>query len=286
MSYKEDVQKAFNFQIEKHHLSGCGVETPFFGLFRSDTMATVGHAVSRRYVPHTTDDVLALVESSSAAFGADCEVKCGFFNRHYVAIQPTREHRVSVYGTEDNIYPRVIVNAGYGGSAFKVSVGYYRDLCKNMSIMRMVKGSTVSIRHTSGLRARMDELIRTFANLHDSWKAVSSAAQRMQQVEIDLASYMESVYGEPGVGAAATIHKKRTEAIVSRVIQERQRSYRPELGNDRLVSVWEAWNAVQGFSQHDSRRKANTSELSRAILSMRDGAVRRAEKAAMKAIAV
>ena len=132
MSYKEDVQKAFNFQIEKHHLSGCGVETPFFGLFRSDTMATVGHAVSRRYVPHTTDDVLALVESSSAAFGADCEVKCGFFNRHYVAIQPTREHRVSVYGTEDNIYPRVIVNAGYGGSAFKVSVGYYRDLCRNM----------------------------------------------------------------------------------------------------------------------------------------------------------
>ena len=285
MSYQQDVRTAFNFEIEKHPLRGPNnVPTPYYGLFRSDNFDAVGHAVSSRYVPHTTDDVLALVESSSAAFGEDCEVRCEFKNRHYVAIQPTREHRVSVYGTEDNIYPRVIIDAGYGGTAFHATVGYYRDVCKNLAIIRQVRGTTVAIRHTSGLRSHMDELIRTFSGLRDSWDAVADSVTRMESARTDLAVFLDSVYGRPEPGAATTIHERRTESIVSRLINERQRTGRPRLESDRLVSVWEAWNAVQGYSQHDSRRKGRHSDFGRAILSLRDGAVRRAERLAIGAI--
>lgn len=280
------VRSAFGFSVDRFPLQGPdGMRTPWYALFRSDTNSVVGQgSVSQRYVPHTTDDVLALVEAASAAFDGVADVQCGFRNGHVVSIQPTVEHRKAVYGTRDNVFPRVIVNAGYGGQAFKASMGYWRDACSNMHIMRMARGTTVSIRHTSGLRGEMDTLIQQFSTLKESWGSLSAVIDAMENKQVKMTEFLNAVYGEPkrDEGRAATIHRRRTEEIFQRLYNERVKTGRPTLGSDFRVSAWEAFNAIQGYVQHDASRKHRPDVMGRVIRSLRDGAVHRAERAALE----
>lgn len=280
------VKQAFPFAVDRYPLAGPdGMRTPWYALFRSDTHDVVGQgSVSNRYVPHTTDDVLALVEAASAAFDGVADVQCGFRNGHFVSIQPTIEHRKSVYGTKDNVFPRVIINAGYGGQAFRASMGYWRDACSNMHIMRQTKGTTVSIWHTGGLRNEMDALVSQFATLKESWGNLTDLIDRMEGRQLQMAEFLAAVYGEPKreEGRAATLHKNRTEAIFRRLYNERITTGRPAMGSDFTVSAWEAFNAVQGYVQHESIRQRRPDEMGRVIRSLRDGAVRRAERHAIE----
>ena len=161
------VRDAFNFNVDKFPLSGPdGMSTPLYGLFRDDTSKLVGSSsVTKRYVPHQTDDVLALVDAAAEAFDGEIDVKCHFRDGHYVNIMPTRADRLKVFGETDNVFPRIVVNAGYDGKAFRATMGYYRDLCRNLAMLRQVEGTTVAIRHTSSLRGKMDDLIATFNTL-------------------------------------------------------------------------------------------------------------------------
>ena len=92
----ETVRNEFGFSVDKFPLSGPdGLRTPHYGLFRSDTGACIGrNSVSGRYVPHTTDDVLALVEAAGSTFGGVQDVRCFFRHGHYIAVQPTKEFQI------------------------------------------------------------------------------------------------------------------------------------------------------------------------------------------------
>jgi hypothetical protein len=281
----DTVRSAFNFTVEKFPLSGPdGLRTPFYGLFRSDNSEVVGNAVTQRYLPHQTDDILALTEAASAAFDGVADVRTYFNNGHYLAIQPSREQRKAVFGTDDNIFPRIILNAGYDGRAFHACMGMWRDLCNNMAIMRMVKGTTVSIRHTSGLRPRMDELIASFGTLRNGWAAVSAAVDTLEARRVNMVEFLRAVYGEPSseTGRGATMHKNRTEAIFNRLYSERMRAGREQLGSDFTVTAWEAYNAVQGYVQHEATRHGSISEMGRIVLASNDAAVMRAERVAFE----
>lgn len=278
----DSVKNAFNFTVDKFPLSGPdGLKTQWYGLFRSDNSEPVGNgSVTSRYVPHKTDDVVAMVEAVSAAFDGVAKVTCYFNHGHYVSIMPSKEYRLKVFGTADNIFPRLIVRAGYDGKAFNATMGYYRDLCKNMACLRMVGGTSQSIRHTSGLRGKMDTLIETFTGLRDGWDTLSQRVLTMQQEQVNMAEFLKDVYGEPEKpwGRAATIHKNRTESIFNRLLNERHQSGRPSLGRDWMVSKWEAFNAVQGYVQHDATRKGKIEGFGRVIAAMNDPAVIKAEE--------
>lgn len=278
------VSSAFNFTVDKFPLSGPdGLRTPWYGLFRSDNMDVVGKAVTQRYIPHQTDDILALVEAASTAFDGVADVKCHFMDGHYVAIQPTKEYRRSIFGTADNIFPRVILNAGYDGKSFKGSMGYYRDLCNNLAIMRSVSGTTVCIRHTSGLRPKLNELIETFSVLKESWATLANVIENLESRRVNMVQFLNAVYGEPesDTGRAATMHRNRTEAIFRRLHSERLRSGRPDIQTDWNVSGWEAFNAVQGYVQHEGRRHGKVSEMDRIVMAANDASVQRAEEIVM-----
>lgn len=276
------VRSRFGFSVDKFPLSGPdGLRTPFYGLFRSDSMETVGGgSVTARYVPHTTDDVLALVEASATAFDGVADVRCGFRDGHYVAIQPTKEYRKSIFGSNDNVWPRIIINAGYDGKAFKACMGYFRDLCQNMAILRTVASTSVSIRHTSGLRPRMAELIETFGTLRGSWNTLAQTIDTLESRRVNMVEFLRAVYGEPNgeTGRAVTVHKNRTEAIFARLYGERLRSGRPAMASDWMVSGWEAFNAVQGYVQHEATRHGSVDDFDRIILANNDLAVQRAER--------
>jgi hypothetical protein len=260
------------------------MRTPFYGLFKSDDGAAVGYgSVSDRYEPHTTDDVLALVEAAGHAFDGVADVKCHFDHGHYVSIQPSKEQRLAVYGTADNVFPRIVIDAGYGGQAFRASLGLYRDLCRNMMILRQAEGTTVSIRHTSSLRLQMDELVTTFASLEQTWGNLQTVVQQMANREVRMVEFLNAVYGEPksDEGRSVTIHRNRTEAIFRRLQSERVRTGRGTMGNDFVVTGWDAFNAVQGFVQHDATRRGRPTEMERIISALHDTKVAAAERIAL-----
>ena len=70
----ETVQNTFDFSVDKFPLYGPdNMPTSHFGLFKSDSGECVGKTVSARYVPHTTDDILAITEAAAEAFeGGPC----------------------------------------------------------------------------------------------------------------------------------------------------------------------------------------------------------------------
>jgi hypothetical protein len=259
------------------------MQTPWYGLFRSDSGKVVGRgSVTSRYLPHTTDDVLALVEASSVAFDGAADVRCHFRDGHYVSVTPSKDYRRTIYGTNDNIFPRLIINAGYGGTPFESSIGIFRDACQNLMILRSVKAATVSIRHTSGLRAKMDELIESFSTLKEGWESVANLVEGMQARTVNMVAFLNAVYGEPGDSQrAVTMHQNRTETIFRRLYNERMRTGRPALGEDWQVSAWEAYNAVQGYVQHESRRHGKVTSMDRIIMAADDASVLRAERLAL-----
>ena len=106
-SVSDQVRSAFDFTVDKFPLSGPdGMSTPLYGLFRSDTSSLVSsRSVTSRYVPHTTDDVVALSEAADTAFDGDIDVRCHFRNGHYVDVKPNRADRLAVYGTQDKSGP-------------------------------------------------------------------------------------------------------------------------------------------------------------------------------------
>ena len=284
LTVSDRVRSAFDFSVDKFPLSGPeSMRTPFYGLFRSDNQEVVGRPVSRLYVAHQTDDVLALVDAASEAFKGVADVECYFRDGHYVSIQPSDEQRLAVFGTADNVYPRVMIRAGYDGKAFKASLGYYRDLCRNLSIIRRVSGTTVSIRHSSGLREKMDDLVRTFETVKAGWSSLSDVIQHMESRKVSMVDFLDAVYGKPKDSNArtVTIHENRTKAIFRRLQRERFTSGRPSIGSDFVVSAWEAYNAVQGYVQHDASRRGRVSDFGRAVAASSDRAVDRAEELAL-----
>jgi len=282
-SASQIVRDAFNFSVDKFPLSGPdNMQTPFYGLFRSDNQqVATDRSVSKQYVPHTTDDVCAIVEAAESAFDCSAEVKCHFRMGHYVDIAPNADMRRSVYGTTDNVWPRIVVSAGYNGKAFRATMGYYRDLCRNLAMMTRVSGTTVSIRHSSGLRGHMDQLIADFTHLGQSWDTLTETITAMQSREVQLADFLRDVYGEPTAetGRAVTIHQNRTEAIFRRVLSERRASGRPQIDSSFTVSAWEAYNAIQGFSQHEATRRSGfNNDFDRILMASRDRNVLKAEE--------
>ena len=283
------VRSDFDFSVDKFPLSGPdNMPTDQYGLFRSDTGYISGvKSISDRYVPHTTDDVCALVEAAAEAF--DGEVSCTTHWRqgHYVNIQPTDFDRVQVFGQNDNVWPRIIIRAGYDGQAFTGTMGYYRDACLNLAMMQKVGGTTVSIRHTSGLRHAMDELINTFNLLKDGWENLTQVIHRLESKEVRMSDFLNEIYGEPtpeqraladtGQSVrAVTTHENRTEAIWKRLNNERNKTGRPPMEN--TVSAWEAYNAIQGYVQHDAQAKTGfKGQFDRILRDSKDANVRKAE---------
>ena len=289
----DKVKEVFDFSVDKFPLSGPdGMATPWYGLFRSDTGTVVGQgSKTDRYQPHQTDDVLALVEAAQEAFDTDVRVDCHFRDGHYVSIAPTDGHRRSIFSKDgndtDNIFPRIFISAGYDGRAFQATMGYWRDLCLNLSMLKSIKSTRAKIRHTSKLRGEMKSLISTFQVLKESWADLTSLIDQLEDREVQMVDFLNQIYTQPDEDAgkrAVTVHKNRTEAIIKRLQSELYRSGRPAMNGDFIVSAWQAYNAVQGYVQHDSSRKRGfASEFDRIINASRDQAVHKAEALALAA---
>ena len=285
------IKEQFDFTVDKFPLHGPdNMPTPHYGLFRSDNFDCVGRACSARYVPHTTDDVVAIAEAASNAFKGDIAATCHFIGGHFVSLRPTDQTRQELFNVTngDNLFPRFMVRGGFDGRGFKAQIGCYRDMCSNLIMMNTIKAFSRSIRHTSGLRNQMDELIATFSLLQRSWTTLTELIARMDQKTLDMRDFLAEIYGEPDDNAttrAITTHKNRTKLIMDRLwreINSTQRSWAPT-----RTSAWMAYNAVQGYEQHDAVRRnmdnVESQRFERVLRAANSDHVRAAEKLALAA---
>jgi len=290
-SVSAKVREAFNFSVDKFPLSGPdNMPTDQYGLFRSDTgYIDQLKSISSQYVPHTTDDVCALVEAASDLFEGQIECKTHWNKGHYVSISPTIVDRLSIFGTKDNIFPRVIIRGGYDGRGFQGTMGYYRDACRNLAMLRKVDGTSITMSHTGQLRNHMNQLIATFGQLKEGWNSLVAAANEMQQKKVNLSDFILEVYAEKFTGNREISPRQRNSQInlvrslVNRVMNEREHTGR-DMGEGKLnmeVTAWEAFNAVQGYTQHEGRVRGQSSDFARILKASNDRHVLRAEALAL-----
>ena len=190
-------------------------------------------------------------------------------------------------GGSDSIFPRFMVHGGYDGQGFRAEIGFYRDMCSNLAMLRSVESFSQSIRHTSGLRDKMDLLISTFSMLKGSWENMTAIIQQMSEQTVNMRDFLNEIYPEPAEDAgrrAVTVHRNRTERILERMAGEMRRSH---VDFDlRNPNAWLAYNAVQGYEQHDaSRRQSFNNTFDRILKAGNSQAVRKAEKLALELIA-
>jgi hypothetical protein len=277
----DQVREAFDFSVDRLPLSGPdNMPTDHYGLFRSDNAECTGRTVKKGYIPHQTEDVQAIVDAASTVFegGGDTDVQCHWRDGHHVTVSPSRDIRKSLFGGKDNVFPRLIIHAGYDGTAFSATLGMFRDVCSNLQMLRHVSGTTTKIRHTSGLRGHMDELIEDFRTLESGWEAVGQYIDRMSETTIALDQFLEHLYPLPSPEASAntvTRHRNTITSITRRVLREYQQTGQQWGGLDGApsrVSAWMAYNGATGFLEHDKTRKGerNRSSADRSILAMAD----------------
>jgi hypothetical protein len=279
-----EVEKAFNFDVEKFPLSGPdNMKTGVYGLFRSDNQQFVGSAsVTKQYHPHTKDDVCALAEAGSSLFEGEAVVKCHWRDGHYVTVQPTNEYRHNVYGTNDGVFPRIVINAGYDKTSFGASMGYYRDACRNLAMLQRVQGTSVSIRHTPCLREQINQLITQFQAMSGGWQAMTDHIDRMERSRVSVRDFLQEMYGDvPESGKSKTMHENRTRLIVDRIIRERVALAKANPYDLSQATGWELFNGVGGYQQHDSivrpRKGTTLTDMDRIIMAMRHKDLQKAE---------
>lgn len=253
------VRDAFPFGVQKLELFGPnGERTGLYGLFRDDTWEQIADSsVSAKYTPHSTDDVAAMTEAALCVFGEDAILKTHWHNGHVVTIEPSKADRLNIFGTVDNIFPTFSLTAGYNGKGYCAGLVYKRDMCRNMACMRTVSGSIVSIRHTKNMYSRMRELQDVFGGLSDRWTKVGETALRLEESQVNLASFLDAMYPQTDIASKAgeTRHKARTADIVRRIVRESIDAGRNVSGfssPEVIVTGWQALQGLQGYLQHET----------------------------------
>lgn len=258
------INRNFSYDVQKFPLTGPdNMKTGYFGLFDQYGNVVGTKSVTDQYVVHTDDQIKKLAIAATEAFEGAARIRCFFNAGHNFIIEPPRSKRRNIFGTADSIFPRAIIRAPYITGAVVGSVGMWRDLCLNLSMMSQVESSTIRIHHDSFLDGNMDYMIKQFQKLHESWELVADAAEDMESRSVILSDFLREVYTPPTIEEIREKPGKQEKyeslitRVFNRVLDERERSGRSNVssGNNVQVSAWEAYNAVQGHQQHGTKRK-------------------------------
>tara|TARA_B100000497_G_C7395656_1_gene251384 strand:- start:76 stop:576 length:501 start_codon:yes stop_codon:yes gene_type:complete len=166
-----------------------------------------------------------------------------------------------------------------------------------MSMLETVESTSVSIRHSSNLRMKMDELIQTFEGLKTGWDNLTEVAANMQSRTVNRLDYVREVFADRmpsqdqlnllALNPNAKIRAIKTWENMLKAMQDRldSESIRSNRAVGRQeISAWEAFNMVQGYVQHDAQAKTGfKDQFSRILRAANDRHVKRAAQLAMSA---
>lgn len=276
-SVESDILGAFPCEVEKVQLQNPATGSPsnHFCLVYDGKELPV--SVKKNYVPHSRNDIVTLCDAAKEAFGGQIKIATTFKDGHFVSIQPTDQYRRSIFGT-DTINPRMIIQAKCGGGAFRASLGWYRDVCRNLTWLKSVAVVSESIRHSANLPQKHAELVETFGIVANGWENTVEYLKVMDDRQVRVSAVLAELMGErPDKGRAQTIFDRKVSAIDSILVKERMKtgkSGRPATE----ATAWELFNAIQGYSQHQKTRHGNPTEIERAAIAGSDLEVSKAEQ--------
>lgn len=230
---------------------------PFYALLDSQGRPVGKRSVGKDYTPHQYGrDLAPIVDLALGAFDQISNVRAWWSGTgHVVRILPSDEYRREVFGT-DTLVPCLQIRADYFASPI-VSVGGYRDLCSNMLMFSMVRGTTAKLRHTSGLPVRAEIVQRQIRDTLATFDATMSQIGKASTEVVSLADFYREVYPQSaaaaeGSGRANTIQRNRLDALIARLMRERRVTGTPVGVGRGQATAWEAYNSVQGYEQHEA----------------------------------
>jgi hypothetical protein len=276
---RNKIFQAFPREVIKMPLMGPdNCPSPHYGLCFDDATSASDwcrNTVKKNYRPHTREDLTAICETVATGIDLPLDqisISCAWKNGygHRIAVQPTTEYRRSICGT-DTIFPKFIVRANYGG-AFVASVGMYRDLCKNMQMLRKVEGTTVHLRHVSNFQENFDATVEQWQHLAAKFDNIVEAAQQLEQVRANVGEFYDTLYPQPELATKRSInsHRKQIESMLGRLVDERLKADKAGATDTRTATLWELVNSVTGYVQHDRSRRGKLSDDARAFAAVDD----------------
>ena len=272
LSIEKAIHELYDFTVDMLPLHGPdNMGTPLYGLFRSDKTGRdsfVAGSVRAGYCPHQAHHVASICTAAAESFpGADLDLKTTWNGGHQIVLGPSNDYRKSIISHSEGIFPRLFIDARYGGFSYTAQLGIWRDACDNLQMMRAVaSGFSCKIRHTASFEGRMDDMVETFSELAAGWESLVETMQAMQAREVAMADFIREVYpvDHAASKAAQAAADRRVAQIIHRIAKERTKLGLP-MGDLQTASAWEAFNAIQGHAQHDKARKGNPSRLDRAL---------------------
>jgi hypothetical protein len=267
--------------IEKHRLRPPqkfdGANVPHFGFFREDNGQCLSFSSMGGYSLTTHDDYIALASAAVDSMGGDGKVRAIWTQRKSISqatiiVEPTIEAQKTGFdiGGGDYIFSRLVIEAPFG-RPFNVGGGFYRHVCRNLARPEIAGASfNQSIRHTSSLRSRMDELIEVCKRAN-SFSDMIASMRKLNEIEIGVVDFLAELYPMPENASenTATRAKNRATAIYSRLHKEALK-LGTKNGDNGKASLWAMVQAVTGYIQWDKTRKNSASETDRAVMALHD----------------
>jgi len=267
--------------VNKFRLSGpdSGMQTNMYGLWTEAGNYVSWSAVSAGYVPHTVDDMSVMAEAAAMGMemGGEINITTDWSGAsHHVVIGPTNDQRRTICGTSDDIFPRVVISAGFAGQGFRCEAGFYRDACSNLSMIRQLSGTSKTIRHTESMRPRINDLADQFRAMAGMWDATVDFAHQLAARQVETTDFLKRMYplAESAGAAQVTKYRNRAEKIIGRIVRERSLiGFEGRVNDIETASLWELVNGVTGYIQHDQTRGNSDNPVSadrRAFLAIAD----------------
>ena len=260
---REYLNEVFDFEIVKRQLhTNTGLNlyepVPYYGLFRGDNgQPACRNAVSERYEPHQTKHIIHIAVECARAFNSHETrlVRASFKNGHHVSIAPSNDYRQRITNHRDQIWPRILINGGLGGSSsLRINVGYWRDLCSNLAMPKQVEGISINFRHSRTITERIEET-DIQRRVYTIWNQLHDKMLKMRQKEIPLSSALHTIFGNH-TERSEKAARDRNEAIIKRIWDERQQIHQDDhalnVRNLDHVNGWEFYNGIQGYYQYDA----------------------------------
>lgn len=187
LTWKEAIKKAdLDWETSKEPLYDCdGNKVPHFGIFRKDTRQCLG-AVGSNYTPVQNHETFSFLDSlTGAGMGLEYSTAGAIDGGKRIWTLVKLPHRITV-GSSEQLMPYLLaVNSNDGSSRLTFKLTTVRPVCSNtLNFSLKEKAQTLALRHTTKVKARMDDAQKVLATIGDKIDNIGLLLNRLSKTQL------------------------------------------------------------------------------------------------------
>ena len=149
----------------------------------------------------------------------------------------------------------LLVNSHDGSTPVIIKPTPIRVVCNNTMNLALRKSDSISIRHTSNMMNKMDEVVDALKNAEGEFDKAFENMNRMVDLQkFDIVKYFESIAPKlkqrRGDHVELTANGRKRPDNNQKVFDRLMKNYQYGAGNDGS-SLWDAYNAVTEYVDHE-----------------------------------